>query len=102
MSIGLNPLLVGSAALLAVGAFAVVARRSVIASLFGVQFMLLAGGLAFVAFGRFGLGAQNSNAAGTMALLAGATAVGELAIGLAMAALLYRERRSFALEAERG
>ena len=102
MTVGLNAILVGSAALFAVGAFAIVARRSAIVSLLGTQFMLVAGAIAFVAFGRFGLGAANQTAAAAMALFVGATALAELAIGLAMAALLYRERRTFAVDVERG
>ena len=62
MSAGLNLVLVGSAALFAVGAFALVARRSAIVMLLGTQFMFAAASIAFVAFGRFGLGARNQNA----------------------------------------
>ena len=102
MTAGINLVLIASAALFAVGSFAVVARRSAIVSLLGAQFMLLAGAVAFVAFGRFGLGAQNQTAAGAMALFVGATSVAELAVGLAMALLVYRETRSFAVDAGRG
>jgi NADH:ubiquinone oxidoreductase subunit K len=35
-------------------------------------------------------------------MFAGATAVAELAVGLAMAALIYREHRSLAIDADRG
>ena len=102
MSVGLNVMLVASAALFAVGAFALVARRSAIVTLLGTQFMFMAGGIAFVAFSRFGLGAQNQNAGATVALFAGAIAVAELAIGLAMAARIFREQRNFSLDADRG
>jgi len=106
MSIGLNGLLVASAALLAVGAFAVVARRSAVTTLLGTQFMFAAGAIAFVAFGRFTVlgqtgAAGHENVAGVMALFVGAVAVVELAVGLAMAALIYREHRSFAVDADR-
>jgi NADH:ubiquinone oxidoreductase subunit K len=94
--------LVGSAALFAVGAFALVARRSAIVMLLGTHFMFAAGGIAFVAFARFGIGARNPNAGVTVALFAGATAVAELAVGLAIAALIYREQRSFSVDADRG
>lgn len=102
MSVGLDVFLVGSAALLAIGSFAVIARRSAVITLLGTQFMLLAGGIAFVAFGRFGLGAQNRNGAAAMAMFAGAIALAQLAIGLAMAAIVYREQRNFILDADRG
>ncbi|HEY9286809.1 MAG TPA: NADH-quinone oxidoreductase subunit K [Candidatus Dormibacteraeota bacterium] len=99
---GLNLLLIASAALLAIGAFAVAARRSVLVSLAGAQFMLLAGAIAFVAFGRFGSGAANENGAAAMAMFAGASALAQLAVGLALIIALYREGRSFAIDADRG
>ncbi len=102
MTAGLNVILVASAALFAVGIFAVAGRRSAIITLLGTQFMFAAGAIAFVAFGRFGLGAENQTSADTMALFAGASAVAELAIGLAMAALIYREGRSFSVDVDRG
>jgi NADH-quinone oxidoreductase subunit K len=107
MSVGLNAILVASAALFAVGAFALIARRSALTALLGTQFMFAAGAIAFVAFGRFSVLAQtpaaaHQNLAGAMALFVGATAVAELAVGLAMAALIYRESRSFSVDADGG
>jgi NADH-quinone oxidoreductase subunit K/NAD(P)H-quinone oxidoreductase subunit 4L len=102
MSAGLVPILVASAALFAVGAFALVARRSAVLMLLGTQFMFMAGGIAFVAFARFGLGSAHATAGAAVAIFAGATAVAELAVGLAIAALIYRENRSLAVDAERG
>ena len=102
MTVGLNLMLVASAALLAIGAFALVARRNLLVGLAGGQFMLLAGGIAFVAFGRFGLGAANQNGAAAMAMLAGAGALAQLAVGLALVVAVYREGRSFVLDADRG
>jgi len=102
MNAGLNLVLAGSAALFAIGAFATVARRGAIVTLLGTQFMLAAGGIAFVAFARFGMGAAHATAGASMALFAGASAVAELAVGLAMAALIYRESRSFSVDADRG
>jgi len=102
VSAGLNLLLVASAALFAVGVLGVVTRRSAVVMLLGTQFMFIAGALLFVAVARFGLGAERATAGASMALFAGAVAVAELAVGLAMAALIYREHRSFALDADRG
>jgi len=102
LSAGLVLILVASAALFAVGAFALVVRRSAVVMLLGTQFMFMAGGIAFVAFARFGLGALHATAGAAVALFAGATAVAELAIGLAMAVLIYREQRNFGVDAERG
>jgi len=102
MNVGLNLVLAASAALFAVGTFAAVARRSVVLMLIGTQFMLMAGSIAFVAFARFGLGAVNATGGAAVAVFAGATAVAELAVGMAMAALIYREHRSLAIDADRG
>src|SRR5437868_1326480 len=100
VTVGLNLLLVVSAALLSIGALALVVRRNGVVTLLGAQFMLLAGGIAFVALGRFGLGALNRNGSAAIAMFAGATALAQLAIGLAMAAVLYRAHRSFVLDAD--
>lgn len=102
MSAGLNLMLVASAALFAVGVLGVVARRSAVVMLLGTQFMFMAGCIAFVASARFGIGKIHSTSGASVALFAGAVAVAELAVGLAMAALLYREHRSFALDPDRG
>jgi NAD(P)H-quinone oxidoreductase subunit 4L len=102
MSVGLTPILVASAALFAVGAFALVARRSAVLMMLGTQFMFMAGGIAFVAFAHFGAGAAHATAGAAVAMFAGATAVAELAVGLTIAALIYREHRSFAVDADRG
>jgi len=102
MTAGLNLLLVASAALFAVGVFGVVARRSAVVMVLGTQFMFMAGGIAFVGFARFGLGAVHATNGAAVAMFAGATAVAELAVGLAMAALIYREHSSFAVDADRG
>jgi NADH:ubiquinone oxidoreductase subunit K len=102
MSVGINLILIASAALFAVGLFAIVARRSAITTLLGTQFVFAAGAIAFVAFGRFGLGRADQNAGAAMALFAGATALAELAIGLAMAFVIYRESHSFVLDPDRG
>lgn len=94
MSAGLDLVLVASTALFAIGAFALVARRSTVVMLLGAQLMFIGGAIAFVAFGRFGLGAQDQNTGAAMALFAGATSVAELALGLALALLLYRDHHS--------
>lgn len=100
MTAGLNLILAGSAVLFGIGAFATVARRSAVITLVGTQFMLTAGAIAFVAFARFGLGAANATAGAAMALFVGATAIAELGIGLAMAALIYRESGGFDVDAD--
>jgi len=100
MNVGLNQLVVASAALFAVGAFALVARRSAIVMLLGTQFMFAAGAIAFVAFGRFGRGAAAVDAGPTVALVVSLTAAAQFAIGAAMAVLLYRDNRTFFLDSD--
>src|SRR5712691_3677669 len=73
MSAGLSLILVASAALFAIGTFALVARRSAVLMLLGTQFMFMASGIAFVAFARFGLGAGHATAGAAVAIFAGAT-----------------------------
>ena len=102
MSVGLNLIMVASAALFAVGAFAVVARRSSMVMLMGTQFMFAAGAIAFVAFGKFGRGADAVNAGSAMAFFVAITAAAELAIGAAMIVVLYRSSRDFFLESDGG
>lgn len=102
MNVGLNLVLVASAALFAIGAFAVVARRSALLMLVGTQFMFMAGSIAFVAFARFGLGAVQATAGAAVAIFAGAAALAELAIGLAIAAVIFQEHASLAVDADRG
>ncbi|MEO6796995.1 MAG: NADH-quinone oxidoreductase subunit K [Candidatus Dormibacter sp.] len=95
MTAGLNLVLVASAALFAIGAVALLVKRSVIVMLIGSQLMLTAGGLAFVAFSRFGLGWVNTNRGPAVAFVAGTVGVAELAIGAAMAVIIYREHQTF-------
>ena len=96
MSAGLNLILVGSAALFAIGAAGLIVKRNVIVMLIGTQLMLAAGGMAFVAFGRFD--GRTGSGGASMALFVSALGVAELAVGLAMASLLYREHRSLLVD----
>jgi NADH-quinone oxidoreductase subunit K/NAD(P)H-quinone oxidoreductase subunit 4L len=102
MTAGLSLVLVASAALFAIGAFALVARRSAIVILIGTQFMFAAGAIAFVAFGKFGKGADAFNAGSAVAFFVALTAAAELAVGAAMAVLLYRAGRNFFLDSDGG
>ena len=70
--------------------------------LLGTQFMFMAGSIAFVAFARFGLGAGQATAGAAVAIFAGAAALAELAIGLAIAAVIFQEHASLAVDADRG
>ncbi|MDQ6883092.1 MAG: NADH-quinone oxidoreductase subunit NuoK [Candidatus Dormibacteraeota bacterium] len=98
MSAGLHLVLTASAVLFGIGALALLVKRSVIVMLIGTQFMLTAGSLAFVAFSRFGLGAGSPGRGQVVALIVSGLGIAELAIGLAMAAIIYREQRTFLVD----
>lgn len=98
MTAGLNLVLVCSAVLFAMGAAALLIKRNVVVMLIGTQLMLTAGGLAFVAFARFGLGASSPSRGPAVALFVSAIGIAELAVGLAMAAIIYREQRTFLVD----
>ncbi|HEY0492639.1 MAG TPA: NADH-quinone oxidoreductase subunit K [Candidatus Dormibacteraeota bacterium] len=91
MKAGLSLLLVASAALLTIGSLGLVIKRNVVVMLIGGQLMLAASGLAFVAFSRFGLGAVTAGNGAALALFAGLVGLAGLAVGVAMAAVVYRE-----------
>jgi NADH-quinone oxidoreductase subunit K len=102
MSVGLNAVLVASGVVFAAGAFAILARRSAVVMLIGTQLMFAAGGIGFVAFARFGLGAVNGGAGPAVALFTALTAAAELAVGAAIAVIVYRESRNFFLDSDGG
>jgi NADH-quinone oxidoreductase subunit K len=94
MSASVNLIVVASAALFAIGGVALMIKRSVVVMIIGTQQMLAAGSLAFVAFNNFG-GLVGSNRGPAMALFVGGAALCELAVGLTMAAVIYREQQTF-------
>ncbi len=79
-----------SAALFALGAYGVLARRSAILVFMSVELMLNAANLALVDFAR-GLGSTSAQA---VALLLIALAAAEVAVGLALVVAIYRTRES--------
>lgn len=97
----MNPLvahLLLAVLLFSVGMAGALARRNAILVLVGIELMLNAGNLSFVAFWRYG--PQPEPRAGLMfALFAIAVAAAEAAVGLALILALYRHRRTTSLEA---
>jgi len=79
-----------SAALFALGAYGVLARRSAILIFMSVELMLNAANLALVVFAR-GLGSASAQA---VALILIALAAAEVAVGLALVVAIYRTRES--------
>ena len=85
----LNHYLITSAILFAIGAFGVLTRRNMIVILLSIEIMLNATNLSFVAFSAAhgDLGGQVIN------LFVIAIATSEVAIGLALTILLYRNQK---------
>ncbi len=93
MTATLQLVLIVSAALFCIGLLAALSRRHAIFILIGIELMLAAANLNFVAFWRFG--PQPQAATGVMvALFAIAIAAAEAAVGLALVIAVYRHYRS--------
>ncbi len=80
--------LIVSAILFAIGAFGVITRRNIITILLSIELMLNAANLSFITFSHVwnNLGGQ------VITLFVIAIAASEVAIGLAIAVLLFRNR----------
>ena len=89
----LTHFLVVSAALFSIGLLAALSRRHAIYILIGVELMLAAANLNFVAFWRFG--PTSPQPTGVMvAIFAIAIAAAEAAVGLALVIAVYRHYRT--------
>jgi NADH:ubiquinone oxidoreductase subunit K len=91
--ITLSHVLLTSAALFCLGLAIVLLRRNAIIMLIGIEFMLAAANLNFIAFWRFGEGSASLTAP-LFAIFAIPVAAGAVAVGLALIILLYRHRRT--------
>jgi NADH-quinone oxidoreductase subunit K len=90
MSLGL--ILIISSALFSIGLLAALSRRHAIFMLIGIELMLAAANLNFVAFWRFG---PSPNPHGAMfAIFSIAIAAAEATVGLALVIAVYRHYRS--------
>jgi NADH-quinone oxidoreductase subunit K len=89
--------LIGSAVLFAIGVAAALSRSSAILVLLGVELMLNAANLNFIAFWRYG---PNPNAAAgvVFVIFSIAVAAAEAAVGLALVIAVYRHQRSIRLQ----
>ena len=91
MSIGLNHFLVIGAILFVLGIFAMLYRRNVIAVLMGVELILNAANINFIAFSRYG----GVNISGQMAaIFVIVIAAGEAAVALAIVLNIYKNFKS--------
>jgi NADH-quinone oxidoreductase subunit K len=85
---GLTPYLIVSAALFALGAYAALTRRNAVALLMGVELMLNAANLNFVAFWRYL--APASMEPQVFVIIGATVAAAEAAVGLAIILNVYR------------
>lgn len=94
MNVGLEHYLVVSVILFCLGLLGVIARRNLLIIYMGLELMLNAANLAFVAFSRF-----TDNLDGQVFVFFVITvAAAEVAVGLALIVALYRKRRSAHVE----
>lgn len=92
MTVPLTAYLVVAAVLFAIGLYTVIAQRSAVMVLMGVELILNAIGLNIIAFWRFT--APGDYSAQIFAILIITVGAVEMAIGLALMMLLYRQRQA--------
>lgn len=93
MSFTLQHILVASSLLFSIGLLAVLSRRHAIFILIGIELMLAAANLNFIAFWRFNPDAQEITGM-MVAIFAIAIAAAEAAVGLALVIAVYRHYRT--------
>jgi NADH-quinone oxidoreductase subunit K len=93
MTATLQLFLVISAALFSIGLLAALSRRHAIFILIGIELMLAAANLNFIAFWRFGPASQNPTGV-MVAIFSIAIAAAEAAVGLALVIAVYRHYRT--------
>lgn len=93
MSPTLTLFLIVSAALFSIGLLAALSRRHAIFILIGIELMLAAANLNFVAFWRFGHESQPPTGV-MIAIFAIAIAAAEAAVGLALVIAVYRHYKT--------
>ena len=92
MSVGLTHYLLLAAVLFAIGLYGGLSRRNIIAILMGVELMLNAVNINFIAFNRF---LPVSDLTGQlMSVFAITVGVAEVAIGIALAFRIYNDRET--------
>jgi NADH:ubiquinone oxidoreductase subunit K len=97
MTIGLEEYLVIGAVLFGIGLYVALSKRNAVGVLMGIELMLNAVNLTLVAFSRF---SDSDVALSTQVfvLFIVATAAAEVAVGLALALVVYRNRRTVSVD----
>ncbi len=102
LSVELSHYLVVSGVIFGVGIAIALSKRNAIAVLMGVELMLNAGALAFLAFARFGGAFEAAGgeplAGHVFVVFALTVAAAEAAVALALAVLVYRRRETVDLD----
>ena len=93
MTIGLEEYLVVGALLFGIGIYVALSKRNAVGVLMGVELMLNAVNLTLVAFSRFA-DSDVALSAQVFVMFIIAVAAAEVAIGLAMALVVYRNRHT--------
>ncbi len=91
----LHQYLILSGVLFAIGVFGVTTRRNLIVILLSIEIMLNAANLSFVAFSSFNHDLNGQ----VVSLFIIAIAASEVAVGLAVAVLLFRKKRTTSTDA---
>jgi NADH-quinone oxidoreductase subunit K len=94
----LSAVLTISTALFSIGLMAALTRRHAIFILIGIELMLAAANLNFVAFWRYGPGPDEHSAGIFFTLFAIAIAAAETAVGLALVVAVYRHYRTIQVD----
>jgi NADH-quinone oxidoreductase subunit K len=94
MNVGLEHYLVVSAILFCLGLLGVIVRRNLLVIYMGLELMLNAANLAFVAFSRF----SNNLDGQVFVFFIITVAAAEVAVGLALIVALYRKRQTTHVE----
>jgi NADH:ubiquinone oxidoreductase subunit K len=98
MEIGLHHYLVVSLLVFLCGLFTVLTRRNAIGVLMGVELILNAANVNFIAFSRFGVGGYDGQVFSIFVIM---LAAAEAAIALAIVLGIYRRQRSIDVESMR-
>lgn len=97
MTIGLEHYLVLGALLFTIGFFIALSKKNAIGVLIGVELMLNAVNLTLVAFSRFG-SAEVALSTQVFVVFIIAVAAAEVAVGLALALVVYRNRQTISVD----
>ena len=97
MNATLPHFLIISAALFSIGLLAVLSRRTAIFILIGIEMMLAAANINFIAFWRL-LPDEQTGAGIMFVIFAIAVAAAEAAVGLALVIAFYRRKQSVSLD----